>query len=126
MRLDRTNGHGDRAAFERWYRADPDHAAIFDCLSALFAAAAANLLWVTVFRRPYDEIGRTAEWRSLADAVEKVGCWQKRTFALRLGERERRLSSCGGLRDRVELGELSEVLGCCCEVELVAGAVRTA
>ena len=62
----------------------------------------------------------------LADAVEKVGCWQKRTLALRLNERGQRPSSYRGLRERVEFGELSEVLGCCCEVELVSCAVGTA
>ena len=67
-----------------------------------------------------------ADGQLSADAVEIVGCWQKRTVELELEERGHSPSSCGGLRDRVEFGELSEVLGCCCEVELVAGAVRTA
>jgi len=38
-RLNGAHDQGDRAAFERWYRADPDHAATYDRLSALFAAA---------------------------------------------------------------------------------------
>jgi transmembrane sensor len=38
-RLNGAHDQRDRAAFERWYRADPDHAATYDRLSALFAAA---------------------------------------------------------------------------------------
>jgi transmembrane sensor len=33
------HGEGDRAAFERWYRASPDHAATYDRLSAVFEMA---------------------------------------------------------------------------------------
>ena len=38
-RLNGAHDHRDRAAFEQWYRADPDHAATYDRLSALFSAA---------------------------------------------------------------------------------------
>ena len=38
-RLNGAHDQRDRAAFEQWYRADPDHAATYDRLSALFAAA---------------------------------------------------------------------------------------
>lgn len=38
-KLNGSHDRGDRAAFERWYRADPDHAASYDRLSALFSAA---------------------------------------------------------------------------------------
>jgi transmembrane sensor len=38
-RLNGASGPADRAAFEQWYRAAPDHAAAYDRLSGLFAAA---------------------------------------------------------------------------------------
>jgi transmembrane sensor len=38
-RLNGAHDQSERAAFERWYRADPDHAATYDRLAALFAAA---------------------------------------------------------------------------------------
>ena len=38
-RLNGAQDQADRAAFERWYRANPEHAATYDRLSALFATA---------------------------------------------------------------------------------------
>ena len=38
-RLNGPHGEEDRAAFERWYSASPDHASAYDRLSALFQAA---------------------------------------------------------------------------------------
>lgn len=38
-RLNGPNGERDRAAFEQWYRASPDHAEAYDRLSAIFHAA---------------------------------------------------------------------------------------
>lgn len=38
-KLNGPHGEGDRAAFERWYRASPDHAATYDRLSAVFEMA---------------------------------------------------------------------------------------
>lgn len=38
-RLNGAHDGRDRAAFEQWYRADPEHAATYDRLAALFAAA---------------------------------------------------------------------------------------
>jgi len=95
------------------------------CDALNFVAAASNLVQAGGLST-FHPFRTFRECLLTTDAVEKVGCWQKRTVALRLDERERPLSSCDGPRDRVEFGELSEVLGCCCKVELVAGAVRTA
>src|SRR5688572_19055900 len=38
-RLNGAHDGSDRSAFEQWYRSDPDHAATYDRLSALFSAA---------------------------------------------------------------------------------------
>jgi transmembrane sensor len=38
-RLNGAQDQRERAAFERWYRADPDHAATYDRLASLFSAA---------------------------------------------------------------------------------------
>jgi hypothetical protein len=66
------------------------------------------------------------ECLQMADFVEEVGVGSDASSTIVKVEASRRPLRRFRFGHRDELGEFPEVLGGCCEMELIAGAVRTA